>query len=123
MEYFPERRARVTHREKSSRLLQLETPPLRSLRHGAMEKMKTDGFVKIPRCVGDEVPPVELKVYYYLAGLPSFNKQGAYPSAATIAEKTGLCRNTVTGALLSLTSKGFLKKTKHGKGYKYAPGT
>lgn len=85
--------------------------------------MKTNAFVKIPRNVGNEATPVELKVYYYLAGLPSFNKQGAYPSAATIAKKTGMCRNTVTGALLSLTSKGFLKKTKHGKGYKYAPNT
>ena len=76
---------------------------------------KTNGFVKVPRGMIGEATGNECLVYIYLASLPSFNKQGAYPSAGKIAEATGLSHNTVDAALRGLRSKGFLQSVKHGR--------
>ena len=115
MENYPERRARMTHREKSSRPLQLEPPPLRSLRHREMEKMKKSGFVKLPcRMIGNATGS-EFQVYAYVASLSSFDKEGAYPSATTIARETGLSHNTVDVALRGLIERGFLQCERRGK--------
>ena len=77
--------------------------------------MKRTGFVKIPcRMIGNATGS-EFQVFAYIASLSSFDKEGAYPSAVTIAEKTGLSHNTVDAALRGLIKRGFLRCERHGK--------
>ena len=75
-------------------------------------KENREPFVKVPRRVCKGAAGSELKIYCYLAGLPSFYKTGAFPKRSEIARHTGLNHNTVDSALNGLLEKGFLERCK-----------